>query len=181
MMVVKLISVCILHIHTLASFNNTYLTSQQYFIGKFCQLADATKVRTLMTKSKCDFDVRSARKKTPLHCAVIGGSVTIVEFLLRKGADPLAKDDLQKTPLDYAETFEEDTKIDDAAFIKTNKSIIKVLERYKKLSEAKARFASKKITEKKKTTSSFAEFRAKAKSNLGGYGGNKGASSKTID
>eukprot|EP00942_MAST-04A_sp_MAST-4A-sp1_P009170 g9170.t1 len=153
-------------------------------IWKFSQLADSMKVRTLMNKSKCSCDIRSVRKKTPLHCAVMGGSVTIVEFLLRKGADPLAKDDLGKTPLQYAETFDEDTKVDDATFIKANKSIIKVLERYKKLNEAKARFASKKPTTKKKSTSSFAEFRAKARSNLGGsssYGRNKGASSKTVD
>ena len=45
---------------------------------------------------------------------------------------------------------DEDTKVDDATFIKANKSIIKVLERYKKLNEAKARFASKKPTTKKK-------------------------------
>ena len=88
-------------------------------------------------------------KKTPLHCAVMGGSLTLVELLLRKGADPVAKDDLGKTPLTYAENFDEDTKVDDETFVKTNKSIIKVLQRYKKLNDAKAKFASKKPTQKK--------------------------------
>lgn len=154
--------------------SNTYLGEND--IWKYCQLADTAKVKSLLNKSKCSCDIRSARKKTPLHCAVMGGSLTLVELLLRKGADPVAKDDLGKTPLTYAENFDEDTKVDDETFVKTNKSIIKVLQRYKKLNEAKAKFASKKPTQKK-TTTSFAEFRARAKSNLR----NKGASSKMAD
>ena len=131
--------------------SNTYLGEND--IWKYCQLADTAKVKSLLNKSKCSCDIRSARKKTPLHCAVMGGSLTLVELLLRKGADPVAKDDLGKTPLAYAENFDEDTKVDDEIFVKTNKSIIKVLQRYKKLNDAKANLRQRSHT--KKTTTSL--------------------------
>lgn len=39
---------------------------------------------------------------TPLHAACLLGSVEIVQYLLKKGADPHATDEAGHTPMDYA-------------------------------------------------------------------------------
>lgn len=46
-----------------------------------------------------DVDAPGLHGRTPLHCAVIGGSVPIVAELLAAGADPRAVDDSGNTPL----------------------------------------------------------------------------------
>ena len=50
------------------------------------------------------------RKKTPLHYAVTGGHLTVVKFLLLKGADKSMQDEFDKTPLDYCKMFSDETK-----------------------------------------------------------------------
>jgi len=49
-----------------------------------------------------EIDFRSQMNQTPLMLAAAKGSLEIVQILLKKGADPNAKDSYQETPLSLA-------------------------------------------------------------------------------
>ena len=64
-------------------------------------LCDFMKVRELLAQG-ADPNVRDEDQRTPLHQAVLGGSVGLVGLLIESGADLNAKDSHGFTPLHFA-------------------------------------------------------------------------------
>jgi len=67
--------------------------------------AEAVETLRLLLELGLDIDAANDAGDTALHAAIGGrGSEAIVEFLLEQGADPLASNGRQLTPLSIAET-----------------------------------------------------------------------------
>ncbi|KAK4222142.1 ankyrin repeat-containing domain protein, partial [Podospora fimiseda] len=68
-----------------------------------CLQAQAELVQALLSSSpKPDLNLRNNSYGTPLHCAVIGGSIDVVLALLNAGASPNLRDKLGNTPAHIA-------------------------------------------------------------------------------
>lgn len=78
-------------------------------IWRACEMGETSKVRALLKKG-ASANALTNRKKTPLHYAVIGGSLELVEILIEAGADKRMQDDFGKAPLDYCKMFSEESK-----------------------------------------------------------------------
>ena len=61
----------------------------------------------------------------PLHLAALGGDKEIVELLISKGADVNAKDDVGRTPLDWAKQFSDDYTPEAKAAIKETADLLR--------------------------------------------------------
>ena len=59
-------------------------------------------VKYLIEKQNVDINIKGNDEMTPLHFACSESNLSIVEYLISKGADIEAKDYLDKTPLHYA-------------------------------------------------------------------------------
>lgn len=63
---------------------------------------DLDKVKKLLETDSTLIDAVSADGKTPLHFAAAYGQNSVVSYLLEKGADIGAEDDLGESPIDFA-------------------------------------------------------------------------------
>ena len=77
-------------------------------IWRAAEMGDLKLVQSLLKTGEAN--QLTQRKKTPLHYAVTGGHLTVVKFLLLKGADKSMQDEFDKTPLDYCKMFSDETK-----------------------------------------------------------------------
>jgi ankyrin repeat protein len=77
-------------------------------IWRAAEMGDLKLVQSLLKTGEAN--QLTKRKKTPLHYAVTGGHLTVVKFLLLKGADKSMQDEFDKTPLDYCKMFSDETK-----------------------------------------------------------------------
>jgi ankyrin repeat protein len=64
-------------------------------------VCDLVKVRDLLAAG-ADPDARDGENRSPLHSAVLGGSLPLLGLLLEAGADVNARDDSGFTPLHFA-------------------------------------------------------------------------------
>ncbi|KAK1945168.1 Ankyrin-3 [Phytophthora citrophthora] len=67
-------------------------------------------VRYLVTTAKVNINSRSENQDTPLHKAVRGKSIKVLEMLLKLGADPNLRNEQGRTPLEELELLVEDAK-----------------------------------------------------------------------
>ncbi|KAJ5861985.1 hypothetical protein N7455_006053 [Penicillium solitum] len=65
-------------------------------------------VKSLLDKKSIDYDILDQRNGTPLHVAVMGGHLVVVDLLLRQNALVNCKDDSGNTPLWYSTSSHRD-------------------------------------------------------------------------
>ena len=70
-------------------------------IHKAAAQGDLSGVEALLCEG-ADLNAEGASKRTPLHCAVIGGHFECAKLLLIKHANPCAVDACGRQPLHYA-------------------------------------------------------------------------------
>ena len=78
-------------------------------IWRASEMGQVSAVRALLKKG-ASANATTMRKKTPLHYAVVGANVEIVEILVNAGADKRMQDEFGKAPLDYCKMFTEESK-----------------------------------------------------------------------
>ncbi len=70
--------------------------------GTVKDLKKALKKEKPENEGECVWDKKDRKGKSLLHCAVDGGNVEVIKFLLASGADPNIKDSSSWTPLHLA-------------------------------------------------------------------------------
>ena len=69
---------------------------------KAARAGDTAKVTQLLDADATLISARDAEKRTPLHHAASGGSVEVVKLLVKRGADPAARDKWNITAMERA-------------------------------------------------------------------------------